>query len=173
MSSVVCKTSLLFLLVLQQFLSRDNEPSEEVKNGSDCDTSQEANVEEDDNLVGNPGEDNMASGGEVEGGDEVSTGVESRRSSVGDPRRPKILTFHEKRLQGLMGPDAVQYLRFQKYIIIFILFTTTVSLGVILPLNFQVKSHFLLISLKLMCWSGDTARKCYRLWSHNIGQSES
>jgi len=92
-------------------------------------------VEEGDNLVSNPGEENIGSGvGACE--DEVSQ-VESRRSSIGDPRRPKILTFHEKRLLGFMGPDAVQYLRFQKYIIIFILFTTTVSLGVILPLNFQ------------------------------------
>ena len=86
-------------------------------------------MEEDDNLVANPGEDNMAKGME----DDVS-----RRSSSSEQRRPKILTFHEKRLLGFMGPDAVQYLRFQKYIIIFILFTTTVSLGVILPLNFQV-----------------------------------
>ena len=126
-------------MLIQPFLSRDNEPSEEVKDGSDCDTSEEANVEEGDTLVANPGEDNMANG-EAVGGDEVSqvSEVESRRSSVNDSKRSRILTFHEKRLQGLMGPDAVQYLRFQKYIIIFILFTTTVSLGVILPLNFQV-----------------------------------
>merc|ERR1719500_1213388 len=119
------------------FFGRDNEPSEEFKDGSDDDTSQEGNVEEGDNLVANPGEDNLGSG-EPAGGEEV-TQVESisRRSSVADPRRPKILTFHEKRLLGFMGPDAVQYLRFQKYIIIFILFTTAVSLGVILPLNFQ------------------------------------
>ena len=93
-------------------------------------------MEEGDNLVTNPGEENLGSG-KAAGGDEVNE-VESRRSSVGDPRRPKILTFREKQLLGLMGPDAVQYLRFQKYIIIFILFTTAVSLGVILPLNFQV-----------------------------------
>ena len=49
----------------------------------------------------------------------------------------KFLTLKEKNLVGLMGPDAVQYLRFQKYIIIYILLTTIVSLGVILPLNFQ------------------------------------
>jgi len=36
-----------------------------------------------------------------------------------------------------MGPDAVQYLRFQKYILIYIFLTTVVSIGVILPLNFQ------------------------------------
>ena len=126
------------MLFLQPLLSRDNEPSEEFKDGSDGDTSQEANVEEGDNLVANAGEENLGSG-EPAGGEEVDQ-VESisRRSSVADPRRPKILTFHEKRLLGFMGPDAVQYLRFQKYIIIFILFTTAVSLGVILPLNFQV-----------------------------------
>merc|ERR1719317_390697 len=49
----------------------------------------------------------------------------------------KFLTLKEKNLVGLMGPDAVQYLRFQKYIIIYIVLTTIVSLGVILPLNFQ------------------------------------
>ena len=84
-------------------------------------------------MVANPGEEHL-----TKGNDDLSQEVQSRRSSSSEPRRPKILTFHEKRLQGLMGPDAVQYLRFQKYIIIFILFTTTVSLGVILPLNFQV-----------------------------------
>jgi hypothetical protein len=47
------------------------------------------------------------------------------------------LTLKEKSLVGLMGPDAVQYLRFQKYIIIYIFLTTAVSIGVILPLNFQ------------------------------------
>ena len=126
------------MLFLQPLLSRDNEPSEEFKDGSDDDTSQEGNVEEGDNLVANPGEENLGSG-EPAGGEEVTqVEVESRRSSVEDPRRPKILTFREKQLLGLMGPDAVQYLRFQKYIIIFILFTTAVSLGVILPLNFQV-----------------------------------
>jgi len=45
--------------------------------------------------------------------------------------------MREKKLIGLMGPDAVQYLRFQKYILIFIFLITIVSLAVILPLNFQ------------------------------------
>eukprot|EP00092_Neocalanus_flemingeri_P009447 GFUD01010165.1.p1 GENE.GFUD01010165.1~~GFUD01010165.1.p1 ORF type:complete len:846 (+),score=190.82 GFUD01010165.1:77-2614(+) len=49
----------------------------------------------------------------------------------------KIMTMKEKGLEGLVGSDAVQYLRFQKYIIIYIFLTTVVSLGVILPLNFQ------------------------------------
>merc|ERR1719400_1830774 len=114
------------------FFGRDNEPSEEVNDGEECDSPQETNVEEEGNLVANPGEEHL-----TRGNDDLSQEVQSRRSSSSEPRRPKILTFHEKRLQGLMGPDAVQYLRFQKYIIIFILFTTTVSLGVILPLNFQ------------------------------------
>ena len=52
-------------------------------------------------------------------------------------KNTKLLTPKEKNLVSLMGPDAVQYLRFQKYIIIYIVFTTAVSLGVILPLNFQ------------------------------------
>jgi len=49
----------------------------------------------------------------------------------------RFLTFKEKQLLGIMGPDAVQYLRFQKYIMIYIFITTIVSIGVILPLNFQ------------------------------------
>ena len=108
-------------------------------------------MEEEGNLVANPGEEHL-----TKGNDDLSQEVQSRRSSSSEPRRPKILTFHEKRLQGLMGPDAVQYLRFQKYIIIFILFTTTVSLGVILPLNFQVRSfkRNLPCKLSLVCHQG-------------------
>ena len=108
-------------------------------------------------MVANPGEEHL-----TKGNDDLSQEVESRRSSSSEPRRPKILTFHEKRLQGLMGPDAVQYLRFQKYIIIFILFTTTVSLGVILPLNFQVRSfkRNLPCKLSLSLSSGDTVGEC-------------
>ena len=48
----------------------------------------------------------------------------------------KVLTIQEKKLVDVIGPDAVQYLRFQKYIIIYILFTSVVSCIVILPLNF-------------------------------------
>ena len=49
----------------------------------------------------------------------------------------RVLTLREKKLTGIMGPDAVQYLRFQKYIIIYVLFTTILSCSVILPLNLQ------------------------------------
>lgn len=52
-------------------------------------------------------------------------------------RGAKIYRVREKSLEVLMGPDAVQYLRFQKYIIIYILVTTIVSLGIVLPVNFQ------------------------------------
>ena len=48
----------------------------------------------------------------------------------------KVLTIQEKKLVDVIGPDAVQYLRFQKYIIIYILFTSVVSCIFILPLNF-------------------------------------
>merc|ERR1719318_2065769 len=61
----------------------------------------------------------------------------SRRSKASFMKNTMIFTLREKKLVDLMGPDAVQYLRFQKYIIIFILLITAVSLGVILPLNFQ------------------------------------
>ena len=58
-----------------------------------------------------------------------------RRTSYA--RSTKFMTLKEQKLEGLVGSDAVQYLRFQKYIIIYIFFTTVVSLVVILPLNFQ------------------------------------
>ena len=62
-------------------------------------TSEEAN--EDEELVSNVVEDNIVV-------DKAEPG-NSRRSS--QSKKPKILTFHEKKLLGLMGPDAVQYLR--------------------------------------------------------------
>ena len=52
-------------------------------------------------------------------------------------RNARVLTLKEKKLIGVMGSDAVQYLRFQKYIIIYVAFTTILSCGVILPLNLQ------------------------------------
>ena len=71
------------------------------------------------------------------GGNKADDDNVSRKSQASYMKNPSILTMREKKLVGLMGPDAVQYLRFQKYIIIYILLTTIVSIGVILPLNFQ------------------------------------
>ena len=51
-------------------------------------------------------------------------------------RNARVLTVQEKKLVDVMGPDAVQYLRFQKYIIIYIFMTSVVSCFIILPLNF-------------------------------------
>ena len=47
----------------------------------------------------------------------------------------KVLTMKDEKLIGVMGTDAYQYLRFQKYIIIYVGLTTILSCGVILPLN--------------------------------------
>ena len=63
-------------------------------------------------------------------------GPAARRSSQGLMENAKILTVREKKLVERVGSDAVQYLRFQKYIIIYIFFTTVVSCFIILPLNF-------------------------------------
>ena len=63
-------------------------------------------------------------------------GPAARRSSQGLMENAKILTVREKKLVDGVGSDAVQYLRFQKYIIIYIFFTTIVSCFIILPLNF-------------------------------------
>jgi len=47
------------------------------------------------------------------------------------------LTFKDEVMLKLAGPDAVQYLRFQKYLIAFIGLTTVLSICLILPFNFQ------------------------------------
>ncbi|XP_023342328.1 CSC1-like protein 2 [Eurytemora carolleeae] len=49
----------------------------------------------------------------------------------------KIFTMSDRKLESLVGDDAVQYLRFQRYIIGYMFITTTLSVCVILPLNFQ------------------------------------
>eukprot|EP00092_Neocalanus_flemingeri_P025310 GFUD01027442.1.p1 GENE.GFUD01027442.1~~GFUD01027442.1.p1 ORF type:complete len:880 (+),score=162.84 GFUD01027442.1:356-2995(+) len=45
--------------------------------------------------------------------------------------------FSEATMLKLAGPDAVQYLRFQKYLIAFVLLTTILCICIILPFNFQ------------------------------------
>jgi len=47
------------------------------------------------------------------------------------------VTFTESTMLKLAGPDAVQYLRFQKYLIAFVLLTTILCICIILPFNFQ------------------------------------
>jgi len=49
----------------------------------------------------------------------------------------KVFTLTDSQLKALAGADAQQYLRFQRYIIGYLMITTTLSIGVILPLNFQ------------------------------------
>ena len=49
----------------------------------------------------------------------------------------QVLTLEDEKLVGLTGLDGYQYLRFQKYIIIYLCLTTILSCGVILPLNLQ------------------------------------
>ena len=62
---------------------------------------------------------------------------ESASSADNRLRKARILTLKDKKLIGVMGSDAVQYLRFQKYIIIYVALTTIISCGLILPLNLQ------------------------------------
>jgi len=47
------------------------------------------------------------------------------------------VTFSDSTMLKLAGPDAVQYLRFQKYLIAFVLLTTILCICIILPFNFQ------------------------------------
>ena len=63
-------------------------------------------------------------------------GPAARRTSDGLIENAKILTVREKKLVDRVGSDAVQYLRFQKYMIIYIFFTSVISCFIILPLNF-------------------------------------
>jgi len=75
--------------------------------------------------------------------DQNAASIETEDESMSAIRRTsyakdaKFITLKEQKLEGLVGSDAVQYLRFQKYIIIYIFLITVVSLAVILPLNFQ------------------------------------
>jgi len=69
------------------------------------------------------------------GDNNVEDDAVSRRSHHNLIHNAKILTIQEKKLVDVMGPDAVQYLRFQKYVIIYIFFTCAVSCFIILPIN--------------------------------------
>ena len=67
---------------------------------------------DDDGLVIKEAEDEMVADDvdhKEEDEDQAASLTQSRRGSVNN--KSKILTFHEKRLMGMMGPDAVQYLR--------------------------------------------------------------
>jgi len=49
----------------------------------------------------------------------------------------KTMTLSDEKMQELAGFDALQYLRFQRYLMVFVAFTSVLSITVILPLNFQ------------------------------------
>ena len=50
-----------------------------------------------------------------------------------------IFTMQDEDVEDLYGEDALQYLRFQRYIIGYLLFVMVICLSVILPLNFMGK----------------------------------
>ncbi len=49
-----------------------------------------------------------------------------------------IFTLSDEKFLAKCGMDAVQYLKFQRHLIIFVLIMTVVCIGIILPINFQV-----------------------------------
>ena len=49
----------------------------------------------------------------------------------------ECLLFSDKAMLSIAGPDAVQYLRLQRFIIAFLSLLTVISMCVILPINFQ------------------------------------
>jgi len=49
----------------------------------------------------------------------------------------KAIILSDKQIDQLAGPDAVQYLRFQKHLLIFVSITTLLCICLILPFNFQ------------------------------------
>ena len=53
----------------------------------------------------------------------------------------KCLFYSEEKMLQLAGPDAVQYLRFQIYLIAFLALLTLLSISVILPINFQGENY--------------------------------
>ena len=63
---------------------------------------------------------------------EVDTGVCSWVVSV--------FTLGDDQFLAKCGMDAVQYLKFQRHLIVFVLIMTVVCIGIILPINFQVGS---------------------------------
>ena len=92
------------------FYFRDHEPSEEYE-GKPATEDAFKNLD-DDGLVIKEAEDEMVADDvdhKEEDKDQAASLTQSRRGSVNN--KSKILTFHEKRLMGMMGPDAVQYLR--------------------------------------------------------------
>jgi len=53
----------------------------------------------------------------------------------------KVFTLTDEDMEHVAGMDAVQYLRFQRYILAFLAITTVVSIAIILPLNLQGTQH--------------------------------
>ena len=51
------------------------------------------------------------------------------------------LLFSEEKMLATAGPDAVQYLRFQVYLIGLLFMVSLLSIGVILPINLQGDKH--------------------------------
>ncbi len=52
-----------------------------------------------------------------------------------------IFTLGDDKFLAKCGMDAVQYLKFQRYLITFVFIMTVVCIGVILPINFQVRQQ--------------------------------
>lgn len=50
---------------------------------------------------------------------------------------PAIFKITDQQILRRNGPDAVQYLSFQRYIILYMVILTIISVGIILPVNFQ------------------------------------
>ena len=51
------------------------------------------------------------------------------------------LAYSEEKMMDEAGPDAVQYLRFQTYLIGFLSVVSLLSIGIILPINMQGHNH--------------------------------
>ena len=51
------------------------------------------------------------------------------------------LVFSEEEMLAMAGPDAVQYLRFQIYLIGLLFLVSLLSIGIILPINLQGEKH--------------------------------
>jgi hypothetical protein len=50
-----------------------------------------------------------------------------------------VFTLSDDKFMRKCGVDAVQYLKFQRHLIVFVAIMTVVCVGVILPVNFQVR----------------------------------
>ena len=90
------------------------------------------------------------------GGEDEAAGIAAREEILGEPDSlasidysevdssfcswvTSIFTLSDDKFNRKCGVDAVQYMKFQRHLILLVLIEMIVCIGIILPINFQVK----------------------------------